>query len=282
MTLPASGPISMSQINVEMGELYFKSNSSIKDASTGAGGYDPINQYSVSKPDGSAPFSYTEFYSYNHTTTAPPVASFSANYTTVDGTETPTAYLVTFTDSSSPAASSWKWWFDYPTGYPSSPDSTAQNPNKSYTPGSTVSTVEQYSVALRATNVSGYDDEIKTNYITVYPLAPIAPSAPSFASVTTTSFYVNWTDNSLNEGSFLVYYSGSGTSGWQLHSSPSAQAGTGAYTGPQISGLDPDKTYGVYIAATNDGGTTNGTTAYQKTNAVVITPVAAFVVSARC
>jgi len=78
----------------------------------------------------------------------PPVANFSGNPTSG------TAPLnVAFTDQSTNSPTSWSWNFG------DSSTSTAQNPSHSYAAGT-------YTVSLRATNAYGYDDEVKTNYIT--------------------------------------------------------------------------------------------------------------------
>jgi PKD repeat protein len=84
----------------------------------------------------------------------PPVANFTAS------TTTPYANApLTFTDTSTNFPTSWLWSFGDGT------TSTVQNPTKTYTTAGT------YSVTLTATNPSGTDDEVKTNYITVSPPA---------------------------------------------------------------------------------------------------------------
>lgn len=83
-----------------------------------------------------------------------PVASFSANQTTVCANQT-----IDFTNQST-NSTSWQWSF--PGGNPST--STSQNPQIQY-PGSGT-----YSVTLIATNSGGIDTLVKTNYITVNPL----------------------------------------------------------------------------------------------------------------
>ncbi len=87
------------------------------------------------------------------TVTAPPAptAEFSA---------TPTAgvapLLVTFTDESTDAPTSWNWDFGDGSG-----TSTAQDPTYTYNSAGT------YTVSLTATNAYGSDNETKTGYITV-------------------------------------------------------------------------------------------------------------------
>jgi PKD repeat protein len=89
-----------------------------------------------------------------------PVANFSGVPTTVTQ-----GGSVVFTDASTQSPTSWSWSF--PGGTPSS--STIQNPTITYnTPGT-------YSVTLVSTNACGFDDEVKTNYITVNALAGCTP-----------------------------------------------------------------------------------------------------------
>lgn len=63
MAMPSSGPISMSQINTELGR---SSNAQISLDSAENGGYATINQCSVSKPVLTNPAKLSEWYSYNH------------------------------------------------------------------------------------------------------------------------------------------------------------------------------------------------------------------------
>jgi len=63
MTMPASGAISMSQINTELGRA---STTSISLDTAENGGYGAINQASGSKPSASNPAALSEWYSYNH------------------------------------------------------------------------------------------------------------------------------------------------------------------------------------------------------------------------
>jgi len=85
-------------------------------------------------------------------TVQPPVANFT-------GTPTSGAkpLTVAFTDTSTNTPTSWSWTFG------DGGTSTAQNPSHTYNSAGT------YTVSLRATNASGYDDEVKTSYITVSP-----------------------------------------------------------------------------------------------------------------
>ena len=85
---------------------------------------------------------------------APPVADFSASATTVTAGQS-----VSFTDLSINSPTSWSWSFAG--GSPSA--SSAQNPSVTY------NTAGTYNVSLTAANASGSDTETKTAYITVNP-----------------------------------------------------------------------------------------------------------------
>jgi hypothetical protein len=63
MTLPLSGPLEASDINVELGRSA-TATFSITDAATGV--YGAINTCSPYYPNGSAPHTYSEWYGYNH------------------------------------------------------------------------------------------------------------------------------------------------------------------------------------------------------------------------
>jgi len=63
MTLPLSGPLEASDINVELGRSA-TATFSIKDAATGV--YGAINTCSPYYPNASAPHAYSEWYGYNH------------------------------------------------------------------------------------------------------------------------------------------------------------------------------------------------------------------------
>lgn len=63
MTLPLSGPLEASDINVELGRSA-TAVMSIKDAATGV--YGAINTCSPYYPNGTAPHAYSEWYGYNH------------------------------------------------------------------------------------------------------------------------------------------------------------------------------------------------------------------------
>jgi hypothetical protein len=63
MTLQSSGAISLSQINTELGR---SSTATISIDSAENGTYSAINITSPSRPNGSRPNSFSEWYSYNH------------------------------------------------------------------------------------------------------------------------------------------------------------------------------------------------------------------------
>lgn len=63
MTLPASGQISMSQINTELGR---SSTATISLDTAENGGYATINTDSTSRPSATNPASMSEWYGYNH------------------------------------------------------------------------------------------------------------------------------------------------------------------------------------------------------------------------
>jgi len=112
---------------------------------------------------------------------APPVANFTG--TPLTGAAPLT---VNFTDTSTNTPTSWAW--DFGDGG----TSTVKNPSHVYAAQGT------YTVTLAATNASGSDSEIKTNYITV--MAPQPPVAAFTASATSISVggSVTFTDQSTN------------------------------------------------------------------------------------
>jgi hypothetical protein len=68
MTLPASGPISIGDINTELGRASNTANTSLNDAEDGV--YATINTASPSRPSSTNPASMSEWYSYNHAASA--------------------------------------------------------------------------------------------------------------------------------------------------------------------------------------------------------------------
>lgn len=84
MTLPLSGPLEASDINVELGRSA-TAVMSITDAATGV--YGAINTCSPYYPNGTAPHSYSEWYGYNHNALClnsnfafSPIATISPNF----------------------------------------------------------------------------------------------------------------------------------------------------------------------------------------------------------
>ena len=64
MALPASGTISASMINIELGRI---GSASLSSNNASAGGYWRINFNSAQRPDKFNPDEYSEWYGYNHT-----------------------------------------------------------------------------------------------------------------------------------------------------------------------------------------------------------------------
>jgi hypothetical protein len=79
MALPSSGTISINSIRVELGVPSATSLSMI-DLATGA--VVAINPWSASRPSTSAPYLMSAWYNYNHSATAPSIASFYVYATT--------------------------------------------------------------------------------------------------------------------------------------------------------------------------------------------------------
>ena len=111
----------------------------------------------------------------------PPVAAFSADNTIIC---LDTNNTVTFSDETSPAATSWSWTFEG--GTPGT--STDQNPVVTYAADGT------YDVTLEATNVDGVDTLVETNYITV-----VSGAACPACSTTTNSTAVPISDGAAGQ-----------------------------------------------------------------------------------
>ena len=69
MTLPASGALSMSAINTELGRTSNAANTSLSDQSDGTHGTINIANLNDNKPDGSAPHVMGQFHKYEHSVT---------------------------------------------------------------------------------------------------------------------------------------------------------------------------------------------------------------------
>ncbi|MCO5258846.1 MAG: GEVED domain-containing protein [Crocinitomicaceae bacterium] len=106
-----------------------------------------------------------------------PTANFVANQTSV-----PTGTTVNFTDLSSGSPTSWTWAVTPGTGwaYSGGTSATSQNPKITF------NTAGSYTVKLTATNATGSDDEIKTNYIVVSS----GSSGPCVATSTTCDEFI--------------------------------------------------------------------------------------------
>ena len=143
-----------------------------------------------------------------------PVANFSANNASGCG-----PLRVTFTDQSTGSPTSWSW--DFGNGQLS----TMQNPVVTYTQPGT------YTVRLVVKNESGIDDEIKTDYITVF-----ATPTPSFTANLTTACApaaVQFTDHSVAPpGSSITSWQWNfGDEGTSTQQNPShTYTNTGFYT----------------------------------------------------
>jgi hypothetical protein len=81
MALPASGQISINDINVEFGRSGTTANSSLEDLSDGTVATINTANASADRPDGSAPHSMTEFYSYDHDLASTSWSSPPADFT---------------------------------------------------------------------------------------------------------------------------------------------------------------------------------------------------------
>ena len=87
MAWPASGQISINDINVEFGRSGTTANSSLEDLSDGTVATINTANASADRPDGTAPHSMTEFYSYDHDLASTSWSSPPADFTMsgVDG-----------------------------------------------------------------------------------------------------------------------------------------------------------------------------------------------------
>ena len=179
---------------------------------------------------------------YITVTVPPPVANFTGNPTS--GTAPLT---VNFTDTSTNSPTSWSWNFG------DSSTSTSQNPSHQYASAGT------YTVSLRATNAGGYDDEVKSNYISVSAAGnpPVANFTGSPTSGTA-PLTVNFTDTSTNSPTSWSWTFGDGgnsTSQNPSHQYTSAGTYTVSLTATNAYGSDGE-TKTNYITVTSGGGPT--------------------------
>lgn len=174
-----------------------------------------------------------------------PVVDFSASQTSIY-----TGNVISFTDLSTEAPTSWLWNFQG--GTPST--STVQNPtNIQYNSAGT------YTVTLTATNADGNNTKTKTGYITVsLPLLPtLTTSAISILNTTTAITGGNIT----SQGGSSVTIRGVC---WNTSSTPTTANnkvingnGSGSFSSSLIN-LRPNTTYYVRAYATNNNGTSYG------------------------
>lgn len=113
MALPASGTISMNDIRVELG---VPSATNIDLSGLPNGSPVAINIWSPSKPSTSAPYSLSQWYSYNHTAPSPNLATFTVIATTdpIYG-----GFLASWTENGGLAIAQYTLWysFDYGSTY---------------------------------------------------------------------------------------------------------------------------------------------------------------------
>lgn len=114
MALPASGQISINDIRIELG---IPSGTNLTMSGLPNGSPVAINIWSPSKPSTSAPYSLSQWYSYNHTAPAPNLATFE-----VIGTTDPIygGFLASWTESGGLAIASYelRYSFDYGATWP--------------------------------------------------------------------------------------------------------------------------------------------------------------------
>ncbi|MDA9775440.1 PKD domain-containing protein, partial [Algibacter sp.] len=126
-----------------------------------------------------------------------PDADFSADNTTPD-----TGNIVTFTDLSTNIPTSWAWTFSNPGNvtYVNGTSASSQNPQVTF------STAGNYSVTLNATNASGTNGEIKTDYITVSTNENPTSFTVSQSSTNPYTFLdLNATANTSNDNIIVAY-----------------------------------------------------------------------------
>lgn len=178
-----------------------------------------------------------------------PVVDFSASQTSIY-----TGNVISFTDLSTEAPTSWLWNFQG--GTPST--STVQNPtNIQYNSAGT------YTVTLTATNAYGNNTKTKTGYITVTDIVP-QPSAPTLTT-TAISVITNTTANTggnvTNQGTSTVTERGVC---WSINPTPTIAnnkkingSGVGSFIS-SLTGLAVNTTYYVRAYAINSTDTAYG------------------------
>jgi len=175
-----------------------------------------------------------------------PTANFTANATTICLEETTS---ISFKDASSQSPTSWVWTFEG--GTPST--SNAENPTVSYsTPGT-------YDVQLIATNATGSDTEIKTDFITVQSGNCIPPPVANFTANSTSICLGETTTVSFSDASTESPTSWAWTFEGGTPAISSAQNPTVTYSAAG--------SYDVQLIATNGGGANTET----KTDFITVT-----------
>ncbi len=162
-----------------------------------------------------------------------PVAGFSGTPTSGSA-----PLVVSFTDASTNAPTSWAWDFDDD----GTVDSTAQHPQHTYSASGT------YSVTLTATNASGSDSDTRTNYVVVGTTQPPPPVAGFSGTPTsgTAPLVVSFADTSTNSPTSWAWdFDGNGTT------DSTSQSPQYTYTTPG--------TYSVTLTVTNAGGSDSET-----------------------
>ena len=137
MALPASGTISIDAIRIELG---VPSATGLTMSGLPNGSPVAINIWSASRPSTSAPYSLSQWYSYNHSAAAPGVSNFSVIATTdpiYGGVYITWSYSsgtslnvdTTYVDFSFNYGSTWTQWYNFSgTGTNSISDSVEGQP----------------------------------------------------------------------------------------------------------------------------------------------------------
>lgn len=110
MALPASGQISINDIRVELG---VPSATNLDMSGLPNGSPVAINIWSASKPSTSAPYSLSQWYSYNHTAPSPNLATFTVIATTdpIYG-----GFLASWTENGGLAIAQYTLWYSFDSG----------------------------------------------------------------------------------------------------------------------------------------------------------------------
>jgi PKD repeat protein len=166
----------------------------------------------------------------------PPTANFAASSTSGNA-----SFTVNFTDQSTGNPASWAW--DFGDGG----SSTQQNPSHTFTAAG------DYTVQLTATNVCGFDAEIKTAYIHVDPCLPPMANFVAASTSGNVPFTVNFTDQSTGSPTSWSWdFGDGGTSTQQNPAHTYNTAGTYSVTLTATSSCGSDgETKANYITVNN-------------------------------